>query len=124
MYSPAYLYSIIYVDDAYQEISSRVSSGRYVDMAPSSSRYQNYRYYYYFNIDSGYTYGTDVFIYPIDGNIYVLYASSGSSCSFYIDSSCQYSQPSDGQLLISAIYRKYTDGPQIDITKARVIYLH
>lgn len=118
MLLPFFLY--IYRDDAI----TNLPSGRYVDKVPDSSKRVNSYYYYYFDIDSGYTYGTDVFIYPIDSDFKCYSDAEYNYYSINVNTAYTYSQPSNTQLLIKTWYISFAGAYMITVTKARIVYLH
>ena len=118
-------------DATFQQMATNIraipSGGHFVDKAPDSQRSDAYNKYYTFNIDAGYTLGTDVFICPLDFSYGVAHTNGGSSTSAY--TSMFYTSQTGNQITVRCMTGTFplssgTVTYIADLKTARIIYLH
>ena len=118
-------------DATFQQMANNIraipSGGHFVDKAPDSQRSDAYNKYYTFNIDAGYTLGTDVFICPLDYSYGVAHTNGGTSTSAY--TSMFWTSQTGNQITVRCMTGTFplssgTVTYIADLKTARIIYLH
>ena len=118
-------------DATFQQMANNIraipSGGHFVDKAPDSQRSDAYNKYYTFNIDAGYTLGTDVFICPLDFSYGVSHTNGGSANSNY--SAMFNTTQTSNQITVKCLIGTFplssgTVTYMADLRTARIIYLH